>query len=184
MSDTPPQKLVEEPESEPEDWLPPLILMRDHDQSWPVYVEAVYTAFRQDFVLAQPRFQGLWVRCRRDPIFDGKEAGFWHCVSEGRLEADREPDIRRCERIAWIRASINGTGRSEVDCWENERNGEKRTLIWCREEFLVVLALRVRERDDFRYYQLVTAYCTVEKHRRIKLRKERDEYRLRQSRNG
>lgn len=32
---------------------------------------------------------------------DGKEATFWHMIQEGRIEEDRTPDIRRCERIRW-----------------------------------------------------------------------------------
>lgn len=126
---------------------------------------------------SQPRFQGLWVRCRRDPIEgDGKEAGFWHCVSEGPNELDRVPDLRRCERIAWIRAVLENSAKDGVDVWKNDRQGDERTLVWYREEYLVVLATRRRHRDGFVYYQLITAYETKEHHRTRKLRRERDDY--------
>jgi hypothetical protein len=66
-----------------------------------------------------------------------------------------------------------------VDVWKNGRHGDERTLVWYREEFLVVLAARRRARDGFRYFQLITAYETKEEHRKSKLRRERDDYRKR-----
>jgi len=161
------------------DWLPPLVLLPDCDGDWDKYVNTVFGVFYRDFIQSQPRFRGKWVRCRRDPIHDGKEAGFWHCVSEGANEGDRTPDLRRCERIAWIRFAIESENDPRIDCWTNVRGGEVRHLIWLQEEFLVVLAERTRQRDGFAYLQLITAYCTPEEARKSKLRKERDE-----SRNG
>jgi hypothetical protein len=163
--------------AEAPDWVPPLIPFSEYDGAWEPFIEDVYAVFRASFVTDQPRFQGRWVRCRRDPIYDKKEAGFWHCTSDGETEDNRIPDIRRCERIGWIRAVIEHSTEAGVDVWENERNGERRSLLWLREEFLIVLAVRTRPRDGFQYFQLITAYCTVEEHRKRKLRKERDEFR-------
>ena len=114
------------------------------------------------------------MRCRRDPIYDGKEAGFWHCVSEGASEEQRLPDLRRCERIRWIRTVIEHANDESVDHWTNRRGADTRHLIWWNESFLVVLAERTRRRDGFQYFQLITAYCTTEEHRKKKLRKDRD----------
>src|SRR4051812_25717142 len=114
----PPDPPAEEPVAEePGDWLPPLVLMADHDHDWARYIAAVYAAFRADFVDSQPRFDGRWVRHRRDPIYEGREAGFWHCVSDGATEDERLPDIRRCERIRWLRAVIEHPGDERVDRW-------------------------------------------------------------------
>lgn len=33
---------------------------------------------------------------------NGKHFGFWRVISDGELEDDRLPDLRRCERITWI----------------------------------------------------------------------------------
>ncbi|MBY0232624.1 MAG: hypothetical protein K2W96_25365 [Gemmataceae bacterium] len=168
---SPPEAPVDSAEA---DWLPPLILMEEHDHDWKRYVEAVYAVFRADFVLSQPRFAGLWVRHRREPIYDGREAGFWHCIQEGEVEDARLPDLRRCERIRWIRAVIEHADDERVDVWENERGGERNTLIWFDEEYLIVLRHRTRQRDGFRYLMLWTAYGTTEERRRAQLRKERD----------
>lgn len=155
-------------------WLPDLILLSDHGDDWHRYIDAAFAIFYRDFIESQPEFQKQWVRCRRDPMFDGKEAGFWHCVSGGPNETQRVPDLRRCERIGWIKALMEKSG--ECDCWPNFRKNEKRWCVWFNEEYLVVLGERKRKRNGLRYMQLITAYCTEEKPRKRKLRKERDEY--------
>lgn len=156
------------------DWLPELICLPQFDGNWQRYIDAVYLVFRKDFVLSQPKLDGLWVHYRRDPIYDGKEAGFWHCTSEGKTEDERTPDLRRCERIGWVRAIIENAGVASIDRWQNTSRGEPRQLLWFREEFLIVLAARTRKRDGAKYWQLLTAYDTPQEHTKRKLRKERD----------
>lgn len=164
-------------EADPDDWLPDLTTLNESDGKWADYVEVIYKLFKRDFVDTQPQFDGKWVRCRRDPIYDGKFAGFWHCVSDGKVEADRTPDMRRCERIEWIRLIIeNAQSRDDIDIWKNKRGTNTNVLIWYDEYFLIVLGERKRKRDGFEYFQLITAYTTVEEHRKKKLRRERDGY--------
>lgn len=157
------------------DWLPDLILLEDYGGHWSRYIDEAFAIFYRDFIESQPKFQNKWVRCRRD-LIDAKEAGFWHCTSEGPDQQIRTPDIRRCERIGWVRAVIDHWNDPAVDYWPNHEKGETRYLLWFNEEFLVVLAERSRKRDGFQYMQLITSYCTMEEHRKNKLRKERDEY--------
>ena len=64
----------------------------------------------------------------------------------------------------------NATAHPEIDEWRNERQREKNTLLWYREEYLVVMA---RRRN---YWLLKTAYCTEQRRRVAKLRSERDAY--------
>ncbi len=154
-------------------WLPPLITLKDVSGDWSAYCERVYAVFKRDFIESQPQFRGEWVRCRRDPKYDGKEAGFWHCVQEGADEAQRTPDLRRCERIAWIRALIEHPDAAGVDVWKTKRGADQRHVIWFREEYVVVLADR-RSGTGRAYKQLVTAYCTDREHTKRRLRKERD----------
>lgn len=72
-------------------WLPGLIYLRHYGGKWDEYVEAMYAVFRRDFIESQPQFQGRRVLCRRDPLYDGKEAAFWHCIQEGAEEEQRTP---------------------------------------------------------------------------------------------
>ena len=156
-------------------WLPELLLLEDCDGSWARYVDEVFSIFYRDFIETQPRFQDKWVRCRRD-LIDGKEAAFWHCISEGPNENDRRLAIRRCERIGWVRAIIEHYEDPDVDCWSERRQGGVRWLLWYNEEYLIVLEERHRKRDNFDYMQLLTAYCTEKERRRKTLSKGREEF--------
>jgi hypothetical protein len=151
-----------------DNWLPQLILLGDYDGNWGKYINAVFAIFYRDFIETQPTFREKWVRCRRDPIFDGKEAGFWHCVSEGPNEDERTPDLRRCERVAWIRALIEHDEDMRVDVWTSRKKRELRPHLWFDESYLVVLGKRKKN------YQLITAYCTDRGHTKRRLRRERD----------
>jgi len=162
-------------------WLPALILLDDFGGNWSNYVEAVYAVFQCDFIKTQPRFRNFWVRCRREPLEQGKEAGFWHCISGGPNETERKPEPRRMERIGWVRAVIEHDNTPAVDVWQVMRGTDLRSCIWFNEEFLVVLAWRVRKPSGFKYWQLVTAYDTPEENRKRQLRKARDEWRSKNS---
>ncbi len=161
--------------SNPPDWLPNLLLLEDFDGNWQRYEDEVFAIFYRDFIENQPKFQNKWIRCRRD-LIKGKEASFWHCTSEGPDENNRTPDIKRCERIGWIKAVIEHSDSTEIDCWTVRRRGEIRWLLWFNEELLIVLGERHRKRDGFKYMQLITVYCTEEERRKANLRKERDEF--------
>lgn len=156
-------------------WLPALVRMADCGGDWSRYVEAVYSVFRSDFITSQPKFRGCWVRCRRDPLELNKEAGFWHCTSGGEDERLRTPELRRMERIGWVRAVIEHAADPLVAQWiRSPAQSQPRWHLWFREEFLVVLGEHVRTRDGFRYYQLITAFDTLLEHQKIGRRRERD----------
>lgn len=65
----------------------------------------------------------------------------------------------------------NAPTHAEIDEWQNRRGTEINTLLWYREEYLVVLAQRQN------YWLLKTAYCTEQRGRIEKLRRERDAFR-------
>ena len=153
------------------EWLHPLVLFDDFDGHWPSYEEAIYRYFRQDFVDSYPLFQGREVRLKRGPLVKGKELTFWHLVSEGGMEEDRLPDLRRCERIRWPRPIIEHVQDTAVKLWRNCRRQEVRICLWLEDwEYLVILAVRRSS------VILWTAYPVFEDHRKRKLRKEYDEY--------
>lgn len=98
---------------------------------------------------------------------------FWHIISTGSDEANRIPDLRRYERIAWP-AHILGYCKQNCDkllIWKNKRKGKSRILLWCIEiDYLVVLD----ERKD--YCLFWTAYPVERRHTKEKLMKEYKEY--------
>jgi hypothetical protein len=147
-------------------WLPALIKLEDFNGDWNRYIDCAFSIFYRDFIEAQPKFKGCWVRCRRDQIYNGKEAGFWHCTSEGPNESNRIPDLRRCERIGWIRPIIQNSDDPCIKIWQAKKKSELRTYLWLNEEYLIVLG----HRKD--YFQLITAFCTDRLHTIDKLRAE------------
>ena len=156
-------------------WLPPLVLFESCGGDWTRYVEAIYAHFKKDFIESKPAFRGRRLGLKRHPMTQGKEAAFWHMVSEGKVEADRLPDIRRCERIRWPRPIIENADDEVVKVWTNVRRTtkgpEKRICLWLESrEYLVILA------DRERYILPWTAYVVDQPHQKRKLQNEFKEY--------
>ena len=148
---------------------PELLFLNDFEGTWTDYEEGLYSVFHSDILQHDLRFRGSKVTARRTPEHKRKWACFWHLISEGRVEDDRMPDLRRCERIAWIRWIIENEAEcADIEVWTNQRGREHNTLLWYREEYLIILSRRSRN------LLLKTAYCTNSNHRIRKLRKERD----------
>ena len=125
--------------SEPPVWLPDLILLDAYTGSWERYENEVYAIFYRDFVESSPQFKGRHVRITKQ-LIEGKERAFWHCIQEGPIEAERTPDIRRCERIGWIRPMVEHTGDPMMKQWSNQRGRHVRQLLWLEQsDYLVVL---------------------------------------------
>ena len=82
-----------------------------------------------DFVARPPSFRGRHIGLKRYPMDRGKEATFWHLISEGQVEAERLPNMRRCERIRWPRPMIHDSETNDLKIWRQERKGEQRVAI-------------------------------------------------------
>lgn len=147
-------------------WLPSLLLFNDYNGNWESYLTAVYSAFKADFVDSKPFFQGRRLGLKRYPEYDGKSATFWHMISEGKEEAERTPDLRRCERIKWPKPIIENDSSADLKIWAEKRGSSNRIHIWCETEgYLVVL-------DDRKDYILPwTAYFVEYQHERVKMEK-------------
>jgi hypothetical protein len=136
---------------------------------WPAYEADLHRIFLAEIAQSGLTFEGLRVNRRRLPETGGRWAAFWHLLQEGRVEDNRTPDLRRCERLRWVPWVIRNAGaHREIDVWRNTRGTETNALLWFREEYLVVLG----ERSG--YWLLRTAYCTGRSGRVAQLRKERD----------
>jgi hypothetical protein len=148
-------------------WLPALALFEEYGGDWDRYLEALYAFFKQDFIDSRPAYNGVTLALKRHPVIQNKEATFWHIISEGDSEADRVPDMRRCERIRWPRPVIEHSADAAIKIWSNERRGEKRICLWLEDaEYLVILA----ERKG--YILLWTAFTVEQEHSKRKLRRE------------
>jgi hypothetical protein len=151
---------------------PDLVPFNAFGGDWTAYETELHRLFISEIARGQIQFRGVPVNCRRLPETAGRWASFWHLVQEGRVEDDRTPDLRRCERIRWVRWMIeNAPIHAEIDEWQNTRGTEVNTLLWYREEYLVVMAQRKG------FWLLKTAYCTEKRGRVMQLRRERDAFR-------
>lgn len=157
--------------SETIDWLPPLVLINDFGGNWNAYLEAIYAFFKQDFIDTKPVFRGRRLGLKRYPLTNGKEATFWHMTSEGKDEADRIPDLRRCERIRWPKPVIEHSEDTKVKYWIAVKRNENRIHLWLAEEdYVVVLA------DRKGFLLPWTAFVVTRNHTRRKLQKEYESY--------
>lgn len=68
------------------DWLPPLVLLEEYGGDWDRYLTALYDFFTHDFIDKTPSFKGIKLALKRHPVIQGKEATFWHLISEGKVE--------------------------------------------------------------------------------------------------
>lgn len=153
------------------DWLPPLIYFNEFGGDWESYLDAIYEHFRADFIYSKPTFNGRKLALKRHPVSQGKEATFWHLISEGANEDERTPDFRRCERIRWPRPVIDNSQDGKIKMWCNKRHRETRICLWLEDQdYLVVLA------DRGHYILPWTAYLVVQPHRRRKLQREYETY--------
>lgn len=153
------------------DWLPALILLADHNGSWHPYLETIYAHFCRDFVQSRPLFRNCRMGLKRYPLEQEKEATFWHLVSEGQVEVDRLPDLRRTERICWPRPMIEQEKVQQLPVWEQERNGQRR-IAMSLTDFSYVLILAERTTKTGPMYLPWTAFCVEYNNQRRKLRQE------------
>lgn len=139
---------------------------------WETYLDAIYELYLDEVIRNALTFKGKPVRARFNPATHDKGFSFWHVISTGEKEADRIPDLRRCERIKWIRWTITKANQShqEIVSWTNartlKRGTAQRTVIYCDAVSFVVI---LEERND--YYLLVTAF-PVSDRKKIKYRQE------------
>lgn len=125
----------------------------------------------QDFVVSKPVFRGKRLGLKRHPLSQGKEATFWHMIQQGYREADRIPDIRRCERIRWPKPIIEHDSDAAIKVWPNRRRSERRICLWFEQEnYLVILS------DRGSFVLPWTAYLVERPHQKRKLQKEYEEY--------
>ncbi len=140
--------------------LPSLVPVSDYNAS--EYIDKIYEIFVDEVVNGNISFLGLPISCPWHPPYDSKHFSFWHLISESsdsnRVEHDRVPDMRRCERIKWISYIIkNANDKELIWCWENTRKTSrglsKHVVLYLHaERYIVVLRKKVYR------LELVTAY--------------------------
>jgi hypothetical protein len=152
-------------------WLPEVLVYSNFKGDWDKFLTSVYEIFERDFKKSRPTYQGLPVGYD-SRIEDGKEAVFWHLICRDDFNTQqRELDLRRCERIPWLKPIINHSTDLAISVWKNKRHGKTRVLIWLEAlDYIIVMA------EKSKVMILVTAYCTDIKSHKEKLMRDREEY--------
>lgn len=155
--------------------LPALISLDEFEGDFHSYEEAVYLIFNQDFILSKPSYKGVELALKIYPITNGKEGTYYHITHTGSDEQNREPDLRRMERIGYPRPIIDNSESSNLKSWRNKRGNKERILILHEsEQYLVVLE------DRGEYILFWTAYYIEYKNKIRRLIKEHDEWHKKQ----
>lgn len=146
--------------------LPELIKLNDYQGNWPEYLEAIYNAFSQDFKVDGIKYTEKQVGFISRPFYQGKEFSFWHMITEGKVEEERIPDIKRCERIKWPKFIIEHSSYKKVKVWvaskKNKNKKRKKRIYFAVGDFDYLVVL------DFKkdYFLFCTAYPVFRHYRR------------------
>ncbi len=154
------------------DWLPDLIVFSGKGFEIGEYFDFLYDYFKKDFIDEEPILKAKRVKIRSMPPSEGKEGMFWYLTHDHPHGYTRDerwiPNLRRCERIRWIRALIEALeyGAEEVVYWYKQFGREQRLHI-ALEDFSYFVVLTERES----YFVLWTAFpadrrTTVDRKRR------------------
>lgn len=150
---------------------PELVFLHDYTGNVEVYFSEVYSIFENDFIKTQPLYEHKKVAVRKYPEVDGIHRTFYHITHQGEDENNREPDIRRMERIRFPKFVIENSLHKDILVWKNTRGKDERIVLFNeKENYIVILA----QRNDF--YLFITAYYVETEHRKRKLLKEYQEY--------
>lgn len=137
------------------DWLPEIATVNPWTEDT---YEMLYEIFCRDIRGHNLRYIGndVWIFPEME---DGKEKIFWHLTTrdakrkkiprrkrrfypEGQtdIETERLPDLRRCERLPWVKSLIEHPSEPEVLAWDYEEGDRTvKTYIWIKDQDFVVI---------------------------------------------
>lgn len=138
------------------DWLPEMASVNPWTA---VTYELLYGIFCRDIRDGVLKYAGYDVWIFRD-IEDGKETLFWHLTSRQKkaqkvprrkrkilppdleiTDQERLPDLRRCERLPWVKPIIEHPVDPEVLAWDYEEGDQTiKTYVWIKDyDFVVIM---------------------------------------------
>ena len=98
-------------------WLEPIVCLEHFDGNVTEYINHIFSLFERDFIATPAMFKGKKVFYDKTDD-NGKPATFVHITTQDNTKTgDREICLRRCERIAWIKAIIENHNDPSVLVW-------------------------------------------------------------------
>lgn len=163
---------------------PEIITLNEFGGNYNEYEEALLNLYEADLWKGGLTFLGLKVVPRVHKRFEVNDKildwTFAHFTSKGEIEENRELDLRRCEKIGFIKPIIDNIHLDCVKVWENTRLDNKSkpktsVVIWCEcVNCKIVLTKNNGNRGD--YYVITTFYLINNPIKIQKHNKEYDEY--------
>lgn len=128
-------------------------LSQDSDPK--LYINSLYDYYK-NYIKFGLYFRGKRVSCKRYPEFEGKDDAFNHLTTKDFHDNNgRQLDLRRCERLKWIKPGMMGDHQGK-DCflkYEKVVRGKNRIhLLNKYDRYMIVLE------DKGKYVLLITAY--------------------------
>lgn len=168
---------------------PDLIELNDYGGNYTAYESALLARYDQDLWKGGLTFNGLNVIPRVHQKFNvgGKSLDwtFAHFTSKGDIDEERELDLRRCERLGYIKPIIMNAHTDCVKVWENDRANNRggRTasiVLWCEQANSKIVLTKVERKG--REYYVITTFYLINDSKRIK--NHNKEYELYNKTNG
>lgn len=144
----------------------PDIIECEHIVEWNNYLNQLYVnVFKPYFLESYPLFKGKKVMIRKEPMDGSWEHDFVHMTHEDYFHNSKDPneripDLRRSERLNWVRPIIEHFECSvDMACgrilyWENYYKGYVRCNLFLPEERFQVVLER-RKKYIFYYYKFL-----------------------------
>ena len=150
-------------------WLPDINPCKNLSaESYKNYEEELYRTFRKIFFEDKLKFNNLPIRVDTNPRYLEYETAFIHltCKTESKTPKDlndREPDLRRAERLHWIKYVIENYPCLEKcekcdgvllykEYFKGNERRERTKLFFPNAQYIVILEKRKN------YYKLISAF--------------------------
>ncbi|WP_150954677.1 hypothetical protein [Microbacterium testaceum] len=161
-------------------WPPPGPSLNDFGGDWPKYYAHIYGRYTADFLAEKPSWpiEGKRFAIKQQPLVDGHCHTFWHIITEGEVEEEREVSTDRCACVSWPRLILDEfsatypSPRSERIVWWVEGRGGRTRFHICLSDFSYLVV--VEDRPD--YVLLWTAFPVDREHQRRRRRNAYEQY--------
>ena len=162
--------------------LPIIIELSEYGGNYSSYINAVYAIFHKDFIRHKTSFGSHELQMKFNPMYQERAYTFYHMTHEGKVESERTPDLRRCERFGWARPCIENVESWSLKFWrQNRQRSSNRVciLLDVEEDYDYFVILEVRGT----YVLLWTAFISQCHHETRKKLKEYEEWKKNEGNN-
>jgi len=152
-------------------WLPEMVSVSPWTNDT---YDLLYEIFRRDILLSRLTYRRNRVWFYPQSSANDKEDIFWHLTTREDQSVnppERYPDLRRCERLSWIKPMILGSpdeGDDLLDWDHEEGDGAIKTYVWLHRLDFVVIMKKLRDGQR----RLITSFHLDNQHQRDKMRRK------------